>query len=62
MQSDYDYICDRIGLPRRQLPQLNRGRRERSPGAYYDKETRQLVARICRDAIEYFGFEFRKAS
>ena len=58
IQADYDAICDRIGLPRRELPHFNRSRRESSYHAYYDGETRDLVARICKDEIEYFGFEF----
>lgn len=58
MQQDYDDICDVVGLPRRNLPRLNRSRRPRSYQTYYDTETRDLVARVCADEIKYFDLEF----
>jgi len=93
---DFDFVCDKIGIPRESLPRLNRSRKRllrdrsrkrllrdpltslyavmesRRVGAhhhfseklkksytdYYDDQTRQIVAKLYKKDIQYFGYKF----
>jgi hypothetical protein len=57
MQASYDAICARIGIPSRQLDQVNSSKRG-DYRQYYDEELKAGVAhRYARD-LELFGYEF----
>lgn len=61
LQEDFDAVCDRIGIPHTQLPQLKtKVRTERDYTTLYTDETRELVARLFKKEIEYFGYQFGK--
>lgn len=57
MQEGFDEVCDRLDLPRQQVPHLNASSHE-PYWTYYDDETRELVAERYKKDIETFGYRF----
>jgi len=56
LESDFHYVCRRIGIPFR-LPSLNRTKKE-DYRRHYDDQTRELVATTFANDIERFGYRF----
>lgn len=57
MQSSYDAICARIGIPSRPLDQVNSSRRGHYRD-YYDQQLIDGVADLYRRDLELFGYGF----
>lgn len=61
MQTSYDAICARIGVPSAQLEKVNSTRRN-DYREYYDGELMEGVADLYRRDIELFGYRFEEAA
>jgi hypothetical protein len=59
LQSDFDYVCDTVGVPRRELPMRNKGKyRDREYADYYTPESIALVRKHYARDIREFGYTF----
>jgi hypothetical protein len=60
LANDYATVCERIGIPPSELPELktkSRGER-RHYSTYYDDRTREIVAKAYRRHVDHFGYRF----
>jgi hypothetical protein len=57
LQEDFNTVCDRINIPRKELPHQNKTNHKHY-SEYYNKKTRDMIAKKYKEDIEYFGYEF----
>ena len=60
LKTDFNYICDTIGLPRTELPRC-RGQHRKDKKhytEYYTKELRELVESYCAEDLKQFNYKF----
>jgi len=61
MDSDFKFVCTKLGIPYVPLPKVNASQRN-AYHQYYDAETREMVRKKYIDDIEYFGYKFNENS
>ncbi|MEN8805742.1 MAG: sulfotransferase family 2 domain-containing protein [Wenyingzhuangia sp.] len=57
LQEDFDFICEDIGIPRQELPHVNKSSHKQYT-EYYDDETIDVISKVYKDDIERFNYKF----
>ena len=57
LQEDFNAVCEKIAIPKQELPHVNKSTHKEYT-EYYDDELRALVAKLYRKDFELFEYEW----
>ena len=57
LQEDFNYVCEKIGLPQMELPHSNKSKHKHYT-EYYDEEAKNLFDKNYSKDIEFFNYKF----
>ena len=57
LQGDFDVVCEKIGIPQKRLPHMNKSKHRRYT-EYYSPETIEIVGRKFGEDIRRLGYKF----
>tara|TARA_X000001036_G_scaffold439146_1_gene489159 strand:- start:3123 stop:3764 length:642 start_codon:yes stop_codon:yes gene_type:complete len=57
-EADFQYVCDKIGIPAPKLPHVNKSKVNNYVD-YYNEESVEIVAKKYAKDIDYFGYKFK---
>ena len=57
LETDFEYICKKIGVNGIKLPHKNKTQRKNYRD-YYNENTKTIIANWYKKDIDYFGYEF----
>lgn len=57
LQNDFDYVCNKIGIPSQELPHRNKSTHNHYT-EYYDDETKEMVAKHFEEDIKLFNYKY----
>ena len=58
LQTDFNTVCKKIGVPHKQLQHYKKTDNRRHYRDYYDDETKQIIVNKFQDDIDRFGYTF----
>lgn len=58
LQKDFNYICDKINIPKRKIAHENKTKPYAYYTEYYNEEIKNFIANKYAKEIEFFGYEF----
>lgn len=59
LNNDFDNICEKLRIPGKDLPHINKTP-HRHYTEYYNDKTRRIIAELYKNDIEYFGYKFER--
>lgn len=57
LETDFERVCEKIGIPKSPLPIRNKSTKD-AHYKYYDQETIDIISERFNDEIQYFGYSF----
>jgi hypothetical protein len=60
VQATLDWVSQKVGVGRMSMPHIN-GTHKGHYSQFYNQATKEMVAEICKQDIEYFGYQYEES-